>query len=310
MSCVDMAHRSMFYFKDLPLISMLHSLHKIFAKAKKAQWAVPAFNVSTAEQVRVVVETAVRLKAPIIIATSEGEASLLTYPVAVGLVRTWKECYPKHPIFLNADHHHRLSSVQQAIAAGYDMVHIDASTLSDNANMKLTKQVVSLAHRAGIFVEGEIGNIGGGSERHITRAVVSIAQMTTIEQAANFARTTGVDVLAANVGNIHGLYRGGKPRVAIDRVQAISQATKTFLTLHGGSGIVAKDIREAICCGITKINVNTELRVAFVGELRRVLKSQAEETTPYKLYPVPMESMAKVVATKIKLFGAAGRAGR
>lgn len=285
-------------------------MQSLFLKAKREHWAVPAFNVSTAEQVRVIVETAYKMRSPVIIATSEGEASLLTYPAAVGLVGAWKKRFPKHPIFLNADHHHTLKPIEAAIAAGYDMVHIDASKLPDAENIALTKQVVALAHRTGIFVEGEMGNIGGGSERHTTRAVVTQDQLTTPEHALAFVKATKVDVLAANVGNIHGLYRGGKPRVVIERVAAINKVSKTFLTLHGGSGILPKDIHQAIAHGITKINVNTELRVSFVGGLRRVLKSQGQETTPYKLYPVPMGAMAKVVEAKMNLFGSAGRVGR
>jgi ketose-bisphosphate aldolase len=278
----------------------------VLRQAQRHCYAVPAFNVSTLEQVRVIVETARWLRAPVIIATSEGESNLMTYHEAVAVVEAWRQ-HLRWPIIINSDHHHSFARVKQAVDAGYTLVHIDASRLPYRRNAMLTKQVVAYAHRRGVFVEGELGAIGGGSSRHRGRARVTATELTSPTEAVAFVRATGIDILAANIGNIHGLWSGGKPHVAIARLMAIHRLTKVFLTLHGGSGIPARDIRRAIRHGITKINVNTELRVAFISALRRTLREHRSETTPYELYPAAMAAMGRVVEGKIRLFGAAGR---
>ena len=285
---------------------MRHDAKSLLERARRGRYAVPAFNVSTLEQVRVIAETAARLRAPFIIETSEGESSLMTYFEAVAVVGGWKR-HLRWPIVLNSDHHHSFERVRLAVDSGYTLVHIDASTLPYDENVAVTKRVVAYAHRRGVAVEGEIGFIGGGSERHRQVARVSLEQLTRPAEAVKFVRATGVDILAANLGNLHGLYRGGKPHLAIANLIAIRRRTRVFLTLHGGSGIPPRDIHRAIDHGITKINVNTELRVAFIGGLRRSFQRHPGETTPYKLYPEAMAAMGKVVAEKIRLFRANGR---
>lgn len=279
----------------------------ILKKAQRRHYAVPAFNVSTLEQIRVIVETAKRLRSPIIIETSEGESSLITYHEAAAIVESWRKV-SRLPIILNADHHHSFEKIKEAVDAGYSYVHIDASLLRYKQNVRLTSKVVKYAHARGVLVEGELGNIGGSSERHRQRAKVPKGALTKPEEAVAFARATRVDALAANIGNIHGLWQGGKPHLAIDHVKAIRRRTKVFLTLHGGSGIPNKDVKHAIRAGITKMNMNTELRVSFIGALRHSLRIHAGETTPYKLYPEAMDAMAKVVEQKIRLCGSAGKA--
>ncbi len=279
----------------------------ILQKAQKYHYAVPAFNVSTLEQIRTIVETAKRLKSPIIIVTSDGESSLITYHEAAAIVNSWRAAV-KLPIILNADHHHEFAKIKAAVDAGYTYVHIDASKLPYNANVRLTSKVVRYAHAHGVLVEGELGAIGGSSERHRERASVPKSALTKPDEAVAFARATRVDALAANIGNIHGLWKGGKPHLAIDHVRDIRHATSVFLTLHGGSGIPSKDVKRAIRAGITKMNMNTELRVSFVGALRHALNTNLSETTPYKIYPEAMEAMGKVVEEKIRLCGSAGKA--
>jgi ketose-bisphosphate aldolase len=285
----------------------MNLVHDILTNARQKHFALPAFNVSTAEQIRVVAETAAKLRAPVIIETSEGESSLLTYPVASALVSAWQKTL-RIPLILNADHHHGLDRLKLAIKAGYPYVHIDASELEDKANMKLTKTVANYAHKRGVFVEGEIGKIGGGSFKHKEKAKFAATDLTDTDMAISFCKQTDIDVLAANVGNIHGLWSGGKPHLSIPHIARLRKALPhVFLTLHGGSGIREAEVKRAIHAGITKVNINTELRVAFVGGLRRSLQRQSSEIIPNKIYPPAMEAMAKVVAVKIKMCGAAGR---
>jgi tagatose 1,6-diphosphate aldolase GatY/KbaY len=286
---------------------MIPSARAVLTKARTKHFALPAFNVSTVEQIRVVAEVATKLKAPVIIETSEGEASLITYPIARAVVTAWQKVI-RIPLILNADHHHDFARLKQAIQAGCPYVHIDASGLEYKDNVALTQKVVKLAHSRGVLVEGELGRIGGGSWRHKGRAKFSKTDLTDPEQAINFVKQTKIDSLAANIGNIHGLWSGGKPHLSIDHVRKMRRAMpKVFLTLHGGSGIPDKEVRQAIKAGITKVNINTELRVAFIGGLRQSLRQQPLETTPLKIYPPAMAAMAKVVASKIKLCGADGQ---
>lgn len=279
---------------------------KVLLDAQKGHYAIPAFNLSTLEQARVIVETAQRLRSPIIFETSEGESSLITYPVAAAITEAWGRV-TKLPIILNADHHHSFERLRQAITAGYTYVHIDASLLPYKQNVALTKKVVAYAHARGVLVEGELGNVGGSSERHKERAKVPASALTSPQEAAAFVAATGIDTLAANIGNIHGLWSGGKPHLALKNIAAIRKLIPVFITLHGGSGIPSGDVRKAIKLGITKVNVNTELRVSFMSGLRMVLKKKPQETTPYKLYPDAMAAMAKVVEEKIRLCGSANR---
>lgn len=280
---------------------------QLFVLALAKKFALPAFNVSTVEQIRVVAETAARLRSPVLVETSEGEASLLTYPVAAAAVAAWKATL-RIPLFLNADHHHTQAPIASALRAGYTYVHIDASRLPMKENIKVTKRVVAKARAKGVLVEGELGAIGGSSERHAGRGIVPATALTSPEEAVMFVRATGIDALAANVGNVHGLWAAGKPTLVIEHIRTMRRLLpKTFLTLHGGSGIPPAQIRSAIAAGITKVNINTELRVAFIGGLRTALRQAPEETTPYKLYPVAMKALQRIVEEKIRLCGAAGR---
>ena len=171
----------------------------------------------------------------------------------------------------------------------------------------MTRRVVKAAHLKHVVVEGELGRIGGSSSRHMSRIKVSTKDLTEPSEARRFVVATGIDALAANVGNVHGLWLGGKPHLSIKHIATLRRLMpKIFLTLHGGSGIPDAQIRQAIKAGITKVNINTELRVAFVGGLRKSLREHEGETTPYKIYPAAMKAMAEVVARKIKLCGAAG----
>jgi ketose-bisphosphate aldolase len=285
----------------------MNQVRDIFTKARQKHFALPAFNVSTAEQIRVVAETAANLKAPVIIETSEGESALITYPVARAAVAVWQKV-TGFPLIMNSDHHHDFKRLQQAVKAGYPYVHVDASGLEYKANVALTKRVVKLAHKHGVVVEGELGRIGGGSFVHKEKVKLSEVNLTDPEEAAEFVAATGIDVLAANIGNIHGLWLGGKPHLSIANIRTMRRLMpKVFLTLHGASGIRESEVKQAIRAGITKVNINTELRVAFIQGLRKSLQRQPDETTPYKIYPAAMEAMAKVVAAKIKLCGADGK---
>jgi fructose-bisphosphate aldolase class II len=283
---------------------------KILQKAQKDGYVVGQFNVSNLEQIRAVCETGAALRSPIILGTSEGERKFIGLAQIVGIVKTWQE-ETGLPIILNADHSRSFGSAKEAFDSGYTSIHFDGSELPYEENLKITKQVVEYVKLKNpeAIVEGELGRIPGGSQVHTEVIALEESDFTDTGLAAEFVKETRVDSLAISFGNIHGMFGKGleaAEKLNIERLKAIRQKTDAFLVLHGGSGISALEIREAIKNGIVKININTELRVAYVNTLRAIL-NQSTETTPYKIWPPAIEAVKKVVEEKIKLFGSEGR---
>jgi len=263
--------------------------YKILRAAQKGKWAVGQFNVSNIETLKAIFGAAKKLRSPVIIGTSEGESKFLGLRQARALVSLLEE-ETGVPAILNLDHGKTFDYIKKAIQAGYDSVHFDGSCLSLSQNIVLTKKVVKYAARFRVLVEGEVGVIGGN--------------LTDTKEAQKFARETNIDLLAVNVGTIHGIKKSGKnPAVKLRRLEEIKKAVGNIpLVLHGGSGTPEKDIKAAIKLGIVKININTELRNAFTGSLRKELGKNTRENTPYKYLPYAIEAVQKVVEGKIKLF--------
>ena len=294
----------------------MKTLKYYLQKAQREQWAIGQFNFSDFTQMKAIVNAAQKCYSPIILGTSEGESKFFGLDEAVALrnILRKKLCLP---VFLNLDHGKTFKYLKEAIRAGYDMVHIDASKLTLEENIKITKEVVRYAKWRGILVEGEVGRLGTDSSKiYKENFVIKEEDLTKPEQAKEYVKKTGVDLLAVSIGNFHGIEASGiDPNLRLDLLakiqetlrQAQGKTKNAFLVLHGGSGTPENDIKEAIKSGIVKININTELRVAFTGNLRRALSSNSEETTPYKYLPEAKKSVAKIVETKIEIFGSASK---
>jgi len=244
------------------------------------------------------------LNSPIILGTSEGESRFLGLKQAVAL----KNSFQKEtglPIFLNLDHGKSFEYLKKAIDCGYDMVHFDGSKLPLKENIAKTKEVVNYANSSRVLVEGEVGVIGSeASKVYEEKFVLKPEDLTKPEEALQYVKETGVDCLAVSIGNFHGIDVTGNPKLDLARLKEIKKIIKdAFLVLHGGSGISERDIKGAIKNGIVKININTELRVAYTKTLKESLESQPKETTPYKYLPQAIKAVQKVVEEKIKLFG-------
>ena len=282
---------------------------QILKKAQKGKYAVGQFNVSTDEHIKAIIIAAKDLKSPVIIGTSEGERKFIGTKQAVALVRVWQK-ETGLPIILNADHCKTFESVKQAIDAGYSAVHFDGSALSFEENVKVTKQVIDYAKQKNpeLLIEGESGYLQGESVVH-KKVEVKSEDLTNPEQAKEFIEKTGVDSLAIVVGNIHGVETDMKnPPLYLDRLKEIQQVIpETFLVLHGGSGTPDEDIQKAIKMGIVKININTELRIAYSEELEKTIKEHPEEVKPYKILAPAVEAMKGIVEEKIDLFGSKGK---
>jgi len=215
------------------------------------------------------------------------------------------------PIVLHLDHGKSFEIVKEAIEAGYDSVHFDGSELDFEENIEITKKVVDFAKEKGIKnIEGELGYLRGKSSIQ-EEVEIKPEDLTDSKQALEFIEKTGIDSLAVSVGNIHGIFKSSKnPHLFLDRLEEINNAVgdKVGLVLHGGSGTPEDDVKKAIELGVVKVNVNTELRLAYSKTLREFIQNNPDQTTPYKIMPSVVDAVQKVVEDKIKLFGSENKA--
>jgi len=287
----------------------MKTLKYYLSKAKGEKWAIGQFNFSDFTQMKAIVEAAQEMKSPVILGTSEGESKFFGLEEAVALRNVLRK-KTSLPIFLNLDHGKSFEYLKRAVDAGYDMVHLDASKLSLQENIDITKEVVKYAKKKGVTVEGEVGRIGNDASRlYSEKFEIKEDDLTNPEQAKDYIDKTGVDLLAVSIGNFHGIEISGiDPNLRLDILKLIRQkAGDIFLVLHGGSGTPEDDIKEAIRLGVVKININTELRLAFSGNLRRFLNNNPDEVVPYKFLVDAKDSVKKAVMRKMNMFGSENR---
>jgi fructose-bisphosphate aldolase, class II len=289
----------------------MKKLRDILAEARDNKVAVGHFNVSELTGLKAVFESAHELRLPVIVGLSEGERAFMGVRLASAAVRALRDEYD-HPLFLNADHTHSLPSAEEAARAGFDSVVFDRSELPFAQNVAETKRAVEVLKgiNPAILVEGEIGEIGTGSEIH--EEAPQNLRLTTPDEAREFVAATGIDILAPAVGNTHGLSRSmvrgeAQKHLNISRIEEISKATGLFLTLHGASGTNDEDLGRAIQAGITEIHINTELRLAWRRGLERAFAAERDQVVPYKLLPAAVNAMKQVVNGRLLIFS--GRLG-
>jgi fructose-bisphosphate aldolase, class II len=285
----------------------MYQLRNLLEEAQRNGAAIGHFNISDWVLLKAVFAAAQELKVPVIVGASEGERAFLGVVQVAALVKSLREEHG-FPIFLNADHTHTLDSAIAAAKAGFDSIVYDLSALPFEENIRQTKHAVEVLksiHPA-ILVEGEIGNIGTGSEIHES-VPDSSKDLTTPEEAKQFVESTRVDILAPAVGNMHGMLQtmvqgDVKKRLNIQRIHDIKSASGSLLTLHGGSGTEDDDFRRAIAAGINIVHINTEIRVAWRRGLEDALTQKPQEIVPYKLLPIAEESIRQVVLARLQLF--------
>lgn len=292
----------------------MKSIREYINEANIKGTAIGHFNISNLEALHGIYNAAKKLSIenntliPIIIGVSEGEENFIGREEVVSLIKTIRE-KEGYPIFLNADHHYTFESVKSSLDAGFDSAIIDAVKLSLEENIILTKKCVDYAkelkNKSGvdILIEAELGFIGQSSKLldEIPEGV-SEATMTTSSDAKYFVDQTGIDLIAPSVGNIHGMVKGGNPKLNIERIKEIKDACKIPLVLHGGSGIIDDDFTNAIKSGIAIIHINTEIRVAYKNALEKFLKENPNEIAPYKILAPAVEAIEQVVYNRLKLF--------
>ncbi len=297
-------------------------LRDILKNADSRGVAIGHFNISDLVALRAIFDAARETSVPVIVGTSEGEREFIGPKLAVALVKSLCDEY-NYPIFLNADHTHSLEKVKEAAQAGYDEIIFDPTAnlavkygASGRAkeleeNIKETKRAVEIIKSINpdILIEGEIGYIGSSSE--VMKEKPEGIELTTPEEAMQFVKETGVDVLAPAVGNMHGLLARtdadstrtyAEKRLDIERIKAIKGAVGIPLTLHGGSGTADEDFVAAIKAGMNIIHINTEIRIAWRRGVEEGLKKNLDEVAPYKILPPAYEAIKKIVMERLKLF--------
>jgi fructose-bisphosphate aldolase, class II len=288
----------------------MHVLRDVLEQSQKDGVAIGHFNIAEMVLLKAVFASAQELKVPVLVGASEGEREFIGVRQLAALVRSLQEEFD-FPIFLNADHTHSLVKAVDAAKAGFDAIVFDASALPFEQNVRQTKEAVETLKsiNPAILVEGEIGDIGTGSEIH-EEAPDLAKGLTTPVKAKQYIESTGIDILAPAVGNMHGMLKSmvqGETRKRLDiaRIAQIKSATRILLTLHGGSGTDDEDLRKAIAAGINIVHINTELRVAWRHGLEDALVKRPDEVVPYKILPFAVESVKQVARSRLRLFNGA-----
>jgi fructose-bisphosphate aldolase class II len=288
--------------------------------------AVGAFNFNNLEFLQAIVAAAHAKQTPVFLATSEGAISYAGIEYIVAMARSAAET-TNVPLCLHLDHGRDLALIRRCIKAGYTSVMIDASHLPFDENVNQTRAVVEMAHPAGVSVEAELGRLVGREDAVIVAE--REAMLVDPAEAARFVAETGVDSLAPAIGTAHGAFKfKGEPRLDFQRLANVRQLTGALpLVLHGASsvppdlvakcqrygldvegarGVPEQDLTRAIRLGVNKINVDTDLRLAFAAEVRHVFSEQPKEFDPRHYLGRARDAVRELVEQKIELFGPAG----
>jgi len=286
---------------------MLVHLNKILSKNMQGKYALPAFNTQDLETTMGIVRAAEAQKAPVIIQTSVGALEYAGVEDLVGIIKTEAK-KAKVPIALHQDHCKDFSLIKKLIELGYSSVMIDVSHLDYKENVKMTRAVVSYAHKRGVLVQAEIGRILGNEDWQNVKSSEDL--MTDADEAAKFVQETGIDTLAVAVGSVHGIPVNPKVKkilstlkehIDLERLADIHKKVKVPLVLHGASGVPDNQIRSAIKYGVVVFNIDTDLRVAFNKALRENLTKNPQVYDPRKLLSPATDALQAVAEKKIKL---------
>jgi fructose-bisphosphate aldolase class II len=285
------------------------TLRDWFEKAKNEQFAIGAFNVDSFDIFKAICEAAEKTKSPVIVEFSPGEEQYFGLKNIADMVKNARDEISV-PLFLNLDHAKEVDTCLEAIERGFNMVHFDGSDLPFGENVLRVKEIVQAAHAKDVIVEGEINKVSGASEVHDEELDLAIVKKsyTKPEEAGDFVVQTGVDVFAPVFGNVHGIFPN-QPLLDFGILKKVRDLVpNTFLSMHGGSGIPEEQVKEAIKVGgIVKVNVNTELRQAFIDSLDEKTSEEPTQYTYYKMTDDIVGAVVAVVESKIGVFGSGGK---
>lgn len=278
---------------------MLMNMKDLLEVAQREHFAIPAFNIGSDQLLKVVMQKVKELKSPVILEMSPDEFAFVGESQIQAML--YEAAQTDVPVCIHLDHGDTYETVVKAIRAGMTSVMIDASTLPYDENVAITKKVVEVAHIANVSVESELGTIGqtGNSIEGGTTGIIYTDPM----DAKQFIDDTGIDTFAVAIGTAHGIYpKDMKPKLRIDILEDITKTVKVPLVLHGGSSNKDEEIVAAVKQGICKINISSDIKVAFYTTCREVLNTNPDYREPLQIYPACMEACGKVVEAKIRLF--------
>lgn len=278
---------------------MLVTGKEILDKANKNYYAVGAFNINNMECLQAIISAAEAKEAPVIIQTSEGAIKYAGLDYLSAMVRLAAE-KTRVPVALHLDHGTTYETIMNCIASGWTSVMIDASKHDLKTNIELTKEVVKVAHACGVSVEAELGKLSGVEDQ------ISVSEKDAIytdpREAVTFVEATGIDSLAIAIGTAHGVYKG-EPKLDFDRLKEIKSLLKMPIVLHGASGVGEEDLRKAVELGVNKINIDTDIRLAFKAGCQEVFENTPNEFDTRKICGRARIKMQEVVERKIEIFG-------
>lgn len=284
---------------------MLINMKEMLAVADKNEFAVPAFNIGSEAILKGVVESANEKDAPVILAIHPTELEFLGDSFIKTVIEEAHNS--KVPMVIHLDHGGKFEEILRAIRCGFTSVMIDASHMSYEDNIAITKKVVEVAHPSNVSVEAELGTIGNTGESY--EGGTSSIIYTDPAQAKDFIEKTGIDSLAVAIGTAHGIYpKDMKPELKLDLLKTIRDTVDIPLVLHGGSSNPDKEIAESVKIGISKINISSDIKFAFYKKCREVLEENPKWIEPNAIYPPCIEAMKEVVEFKMNLFNDIGKA--
>lgn len=306
---------------------MLVNGNEILQKAHKEGYGVGAFNFVNFEMLNAIFMAADVAKSPIIVQASEGAIKYMGIDMVVGMAQTMAKRYPHIPVALHLDHGTSFESCKKAVDAGFTSVMIDASHHPFKENLEMTKEVVQYAHNKGVSVEAELGRLMGIEDN------ISVDEKDAVlinpDEAEEFVKATKVDYLAPAIGTSHGAFKfKGEPKLDFARLQEVKRRTNIPLVLHGASaipdyvreaflatggdlkgskGVPFAFLQEAVKGGINKVNIDTDLRIAFIAEVRKVANADNTQFDLRKFFAPAMESITKVMVERMGVLGSAGK---
>ncbi|WP_104578724.1 class II fructose-bisphosphate aldolase [Helicobacter felis] len=306
---------------------MLVKGSEILNKAHKENYGVGAFNFVNVEMLRAIFEAADSAKSPLIVQASEGAIKYLGIDMVLSLVHTMSKRYPHIPVALHLDHGTTFESCKKAVDAGFTSVMIDASHHPYKENLELTKQVVDYAHSKNVSVEAELGRLMGIEDN------ISVDEKDAVlvnpDEAEEFVKVSKVDYLAPAIGTSHGAFKfKGEPKLDFERLVEVKKRTNIPLVLHGassipenvreaflstggdlkgGKGVPFSFIEESIKGGINKINIDTDLRLAFIAQVRKMAQENPAEFDLRKYFNPGIEAVKAVIVERMQVLGSAGK---
>jgi fructose-bisphosphate aldolase class II len=307
----------------MPLVPLL----EIYADANKNYYAIGQFNVNNLEFIQAALEAAEEMKSPVILATSNSAIKYAGLEYLVAMVKAGVNNVTV-PVVLHLDHGATFEDTKRCIEAGFTSVMIDGSAFPFEKNLGITREVTDFAHTHNVTVEAELGRLGGIEDE--IKVDDKEALFTDPAEAEQFVAESRCDSLAIAVGTSHGAYKfKGEAKLDFNRIETIKKILGIPLVLHGASGVPeeltkklteyggkvpgAKGVpdeayRKAIQCGINKVNIDTDLRLAFTAAVREILKNKPEEFDPRKILGPGRKAVKEIIKHKIEVLGSAGKA--